>query len=53
MQRTVYIDHKNISTLEFNLLENQKKELILSGQEATKDYLLKNASNVLVKTYTL
>lgn len=33
IKRTVYIDHKNISTLAFNLSKTQEEELVLSGKE--------------------
>lgn len=46
IKRTVYIDHKGINTLEFNLSESQQQELILSGKEATTNYLLNNTANV-------
>lgn len=39
VMRTVYIDHKNINTLEFNLTEEQRESLVLSGKEATENYL--------------
>jgi len=39
--RTVYIDNKNVNTLEFNLTEEQRETLVLSGKEATENYLVK------------
>ena len=35
-QRTIYIDHLNISLLAFNLSDQQKANLIESGYQATK-----------------
>ena len=46
IKRTVYIDHKNISTLAFNLTEAQEQELVLSGKEATQGYLVNNSDNI-------
>jgi NTE family protein len=40
-ERTVYIDHLNISTLAFNLSPKQREDLKLSGWKATHDYLMK------------
>ncbi len=39
IRRTIYIDNKNINTLAFNLTEEQRKALVLSGKEATENYL--------------
>ncbi len=38
-QRTVYINHLNISTLAFNISEENQQALIQSGQEALMSYL--------------
>lgn len=42
VERTVYIDHLDVSTFAFNLSEKQLEELMQSGQEATQDYLAKH-----------
>ncbi len=39
INRTVYIDHLNVSIFAFNLSEQKKKALIQSGEEATRSYL--------------
>lgn len=41
--RTVFIDDKNINTLQFNLSTEQRDELVQSGQQATKSYMEKTA----------
>lgn len=38
-ERTVYIDHLNVSTLAFNLSDTQRQALKKSGELATQDYL--------------
>lgn len=53
-ERTVYIDHLGISTLAFNLSEKEQEALILSGKEATEDYLIKrftSSSDPLLSSY--
>jgi len=37
--RTIYIDSLRVATTDFNLNEKQKKALIKSGKDATRDYL--------------
>lgn len=51
IKRTVFIDHKGINGIEFNLSESKQQELILSGKEATKNYLQKNADNLCSETF--
>lgn len=37
-QRTIYIDTKEVGTLEFSLLDDKKKDLFASGQQGVEDY---------------
>lgn len=43
--RTVYIDHLNVSTLAFDLSDEQRENLKQSGTQATHDYLDKHFPN--------
>lgn len=46
IQRSVFIDHKGINTLEFNLSPEQCDILVQSGREATTAYLEKMQGNI-------
>lgn len=46
IQRSVFIDHKGINTLEFNLSPEQCDILVQSGREATTAYLEKFLGNI-------
>jgi NTE family protein len=51
-ERTVYIDHLNVSTLAFNLSDKQREELKHSGWLATHDYLVKHVPDLLTSSYS-
>ena len=42
VSRTIFIDSKNICSLAFNLTNIERESLVLSGQEATENFLRKN-----------
>ncbi len=52
VERTVYIDHSGISTLAFNISEENQRALIDSGRQATELYLSKFDDLVLTPTST-
>ena len=51
LKRTVLIDHNNFSTLNFNLSNKDKSDLIALGQTATRNYL-NDPENVISKKQT-
>jgi NTE family protein len=52
IKRTVLIDHRNVSTLAFNITPEQQSGLILSGKQETDKYLRKRAAEIeLVRDY--